>query len=175
MGSGAGLREAGVEPASAALLADARDRAATLLREAEEQDNELIEDARRNAEDLLARAREEGAAAGRAHAARDAGLDRAAARWQVLAAQRISYEELLRGVRSEVIALQGEQAYPELLQRLAAAARRDLGEDAELEIDPPGLGGVRARAGSRRVDYTLPSLADRCVQDLGPLLARLWA
>src|ERR1035437_5695471 len=72
------------------------------------------------------------------------------------------------------MALRGGRGYPELLQRLAAAARRDLGEDAEVEIDPPGLGGVRARAGSRRVDYTLASLADRRVEDLGPLLARRW-
>lgn len=175
MGSGAGLKNASVEPARAALLADARDRAARLLQQAEDQESELITHTRRDAGELIARAREEGACAGRTQAARDAGRDRAVARWELLAAQRAAYEELLRGVHSEVMTLREEPGHPALLQRLAAAARRDLGQDAEIEVDPPGLGGVRARAGSRQVDYTLASLAERCVRDLGPLLSRLWA
>ncbi len=166
---------ASVEPARAALLADARERAERLLQQAEEQARELIAQAQRDGEELIARAREEGLAAGRAQAARDAGLDRVLTRLEVLAAQRTSYEELRRRLSTEVMALREERDYAELLQRLAAAARRDLGDAAELEIDPPELGGVRARAGSRQVDYTLASLAERCLRDLGPALARMWA
>ena len=175
MGGGPGLNGASVKPASSALLADARERAEQLLQQAEEEAYERIAQAQRDAEELIARAREEGLAAGRARAARDAGRDRAVTRWEVLVAQRASYEELRRRVRSEVMALRDERGYPELLQRLAAAARRDLGDGAEIEIDPPGQGGVRARAGSRQVDYTLASLAEGCVGDLGPVLAQLWA
>jgi vacuolar-type H+-ATPase subunit E/Vma4 len=164
-----------VEPARDALLADARERARQLHEQAEEQARELIAQAHRDGEELIARAREEGFAAGRAQAAHDAGRERALARWEVLAAQRAVYDEVCRRARTEVMAVRDEPGYPELLERLSAAARRELGDGAELEIDPPGLGGVRARAGSRRVDHMLPALADRCVRDLGPALAQLWA
>jgi vacuolar-type H+-ATPase subunit E/Vma4 len=169
------LKTASVEPARAALLADARERAEQLLAQAEEQAREQVAQAQRDGEDLVERAREEGIAAGRAQAARDAGRDRTIARWEVLVAQRAAYEELRRRVRGEVMSLREEPGYEELLQQLAQAARRDLGEGAELEIDPPEHGGLFATAGSRRVDYTLTSLAERCVRDLGPALARLWA
>jgi vacuolar-type H+-ATPase subunit E/Vma4 len=164
-----------VEPARDALLADARERAQQLLEQAEEEARELIAQGQRDAEELIARAREEGLAAGRVQAARDAGREQALARWEELAAQRAVYDDVCRRARAQVMALRDEPGYPDLLERLAATARRDLGDGAELEIDPPGLGGVRARAGSRRVDYTLPSLADRCVRDIGPALAQLWA
>lgn len=175
MGGGPGLKQASVEPARAALLADARERAGQLLQQADEQARELIAQAQRDAEELLARAREEGLAAGRAQGARDAGRGQVLSRWEVLAAQQAVYEELRQRVHTDVMALREEPEYPELLERLAAAAHRDLGEGAELEIDPPGRGGVEARAGSRQVDYTLPSLAERCLQNVGPALARLWA
>jgi hypothetical protein len=61
------------------------------------------------------------------------------------------------------------------VRRCCAAARRDLGADAAVEVDPANAGGVRAACGSRRVDYTLPTLADRCLDDLGPALRRLWS
>jgi hypothetical protein len=175
MGGGPGLNDASVEPARAALLADARRRAGKLLQQADEQAREQVAQARRDAEALIARAREEGLATGRAQAAHDAGRERAVARWEVLAAQRAAYDELCRRVRTEVMALRVQDGYPELLERLAAAARRDLGDVAEIEIDPPADGGIRARAGGRQVDYTLASLAERCVRDLGPAPARLWA
>lgn len=175
MGGGPGLKEASVEPARDALLADARERAGQLLEQAEEQARKRLAQAQRDAQELIARAREEGLAAGRAQAARDAGRGRTLARWEVLAAQRAAYDELRRRARTEVMALRDERGYPELLERLAAAARRDLGDGAEIEIDPPAQGGVRARAGSRQVDYTLTALAERCVRDLGPALAQLWA
>lgn len=164
-----------VEPARDALLADARERARQLLEQADEEARELIAQAQRDAEELIARTRDEGLAAGRTQAAHDAGRERALARWEVLAAQRAVYDDTCRRARTEVMAVRDEPGYPELLERLTAAARRELGDGAELAIDPPGLGGIRARAGSRRVDYTLPALADRCVRDLGPALAQLWA
>jgi hypothetical protein len=168
------LKVASVEPARSALLADAQERAAQTLRQAHGQARQLIAQAQREADALVARAREEGRAAGRAQAAQDAGRERVLAHSEVLAAQRTAYDELRLRVRRAVMALREEPGYGQLLDRLAAAARRDLGAGAEIEIDPPEGGGVRARAGSRRVDYTLTSLAEGCVQELGPVLARLW-
>ena len=169
------MRRATLEPAREALLADARARAERLLAQAEQDADALLAGARREAEELIARARDEGRAEGRALAARDAGHERVVTRWEVLAAQRASYDELCRRARAQAIHLREERGYEELLRRLQAAARRDLGEDAEIELDPHGRGGVLAAAGSRGVDYTLAALAERCVQDLGPALARLWA
>jgi vacuolar-type H+-ATPase subunit E/Vma4 len=175
VGGGAGLREPSVEPARDALLADARERAEQLLKQADEHARGLIAQAQQDAEELIARARKEGLAAGRAQAAHAAGREQALARWEVLAAQRAAYDELRARVREEVMRLRDEPEYPQLLERLVAAARRDLGDGAQLEVDPPDQGGVRASAGSRRVDYTLTALAEACVQRLGPALEQLWA
>ena len=92
----------------------------------------------------------------------------------MLSARGALYEELGRRARAAVLDLRGEPGYEDLLARLAARARRELGDDAVLEVDPPDAGGVRARAGSRRVDYTLPALAAGCLESLGPRLRRLW-
>ena len=45
----------------------------------------------------------------------------------VLAARRELYDELRRRARTAVLSLRDEPGYQELLERLAAAARRDLG------------------------------------------------
>jgi vacuolar-type H+-ATPase subunit E/Vma4 len=163
-----------LEAARDALLGDAREAAQRRLDEAEAQARAHVEDARRQAADTIARARARGEAEGRVEAAHEEAQVRAFARMDVLAAQREAFDELGRRAREAALALRGEPGYAELLEHLVAAARRDLGEAAELEIDPPGAGGVRARAGSRRVDYTLPALADRCVAQLGGGVARLW-
>jgi vacuolar-type H+-ATPase subunit E/Vma4 len=163
-----------LDPAGEALLADARAQARRALEEADAECEERLADARRRAEELLAGARERGDAEGRVEADRQRALEGLLARTDVLAAQRRAYEELQARVRAAVLGLRGEPGYPELLERLAGAARRDLGDAAQLEIDPPDAGGVRGTAGSLHVDYTLVTLAEGCVRDLGPRLRRLW-
>ena len=158
-----------------ALVGDARAVADRERALAEADARERLAAARREAEALVARARELGEADGREQGAVDEGVARTLAHLDVLAARREGYDELRRRAREAVLELRDAPDHGELLDRLAAAARRDLGEDAELELDPPGLGGVQASSGSRRVDYTLAALADRCLEDLGPALARLWA
>jgi hypothetical protein len=157
-----------------ALLADARRRAEEIVAQAETQACEQLEPARRQADALVAAGRAHGEADGRLEAAREEAAARFSAHMTVLAEQRASYEELRRRARTAVLALRDDADYPELLERLAAAARRDLGDGAQLQIDPPELGGVLGSAGSRTVDYTLVALADRCIDDLGPRLATLW-
>ncbi len=145
-----------------------------MLAEADGECRERLADARRHADELVARARGQGEAEGRVEAEREQALEGLLARTDVLAAQRRAYEELQRRARVAVLGLRGEPGYPELLERLAAAARRDLGDGTRLEIDPPDAGGVRGTAGSLSVDYTLVTLADRCIRELGPGLRRLW-
>jgi hypothetical protein len=158
-----------------ALLDDARRGAEQVVAQAELEARERLDAARHAAGELVARARAEGEAEGREQAARlDAG-ERFSAHLQVLAARRASYDALLEQARAAALALRGDPSYPELLDRLGAAARRDLGAGAELTVDPPERGGVVARAGSREVGYTLVALAERCVAGLGPKVARLWA
>lgn len=157
-----------------ALLADAREEGERILGEARDEAEDRIAEARSQADQLVARARARGRAEGRVQAAHDAAMERASARFSVLSAQRRSYEELRTRARAAVLELRDQEGYAELVERLTASVRRDLGEGAEIERDPPG-GGVRASAGSRSVDCTLPTLARRCVDDLGVRLERLWA
>jgi len=164
-----------LDAARDALLADARARAAAELAAADAEADERIARARRQADEVIAQARARGEAEGRIAAARAAAVERSFARMEVLGAQREAHDRLRDGARSAALALRDAPDYPELLDRLMAAVRRDLGEDVEIERDPPGVGGVRGRAGTRQVDYTLIALADRCVDALGPRARRLWA
>jgi vacuolar-type H+-ATPase subunit E/Vma4 len=164
----------GVDDAREGLLAEARGDAARLLAEADASVEATLRRAREEAERVIERARDEGRAEGRIAAARQDAQLRMTDRLGVLAAQRASYDGLRERARRAALELRQEAGYGDLLDRLAAAARRDLGPDAELEVDPPDGGGVRARAESRRVDYTLAVLADRCIDELGPAARRLW-
>ncbi len=163
-----------IEVAGDALLADARTSAARIAEAADAEARERIEAARRAAAEITAQARARGVAEGRLAAAREAARQAALARTKALAAAGASYQELVLRVQAAVLDLRGEPGYADLLARLVAAARRDLGGDAELEVDPPDAGGVRARSGTRVVDYTLPALATGCLEALGPRLRRLW-
>jgi vacuolar-type H+-ATPase subunit E/Vma4 len=157
-----------------ALLDDARRHAEEIVAQAEADARERLEAARRDADELIARAHAEGEAEGREQAARAQAGERFAAHMQVLAARRASYDALRERARYAALGLREDPSYSHLLARLEAAARRDLGADAELTLDP-SRGGVIARAGSREVDYTLAALAERCVEELGAKVAALWA
>jgi vacuolar-type H+-ATPase subunit E/Vma4 len=164
--SGSALRTVVLRQAEAdaeAVLAESAHRAAVEL-----------DQARRAAGALVDRARVEGETAGALETARARAAARATAQRLVLDARREVFEELRRRCREAALALRRQEGYALLLDRLAGAARDQLGRDAEVDLDPPGAGGVRARAGARRVDYTLPVLVDRCLEDLGRELERLW-
>jgi vacuolar-type H+-ATPase subunit E/Vma4 len=160
--------------ASDALLADAREQADRMLAEADAEARETMARAREEADAIIARGRGEGRTEGRVAASREEAQAHMLARMEVLGARREAYDELRARARVAALALRDDPEYPQLLERLAAAARADLGADAELGVDPADAGGVRARQGSRRVDYTLAALAERCVAALGPEARRLW-
>jgi len=164
-----------VEPLRQAVLALARADAERIAAEAETRAGSMLAEAGAHADELVARARVQAEAAADAEAASERSRARSEARTLVLGARRAVYDELRREAHAGALALRGDPDYPALLDRLAAAAREALGEEAEVVLDPPGLGGVAARAGGRRVDLTLPTLVDRCLNDLGSELAELWA
>lgn len=164
-----------IDVARESLLADARGRAAMLLAEADAEAAERVERARSQAEEMIAEARRQGEIEGRVAAERAAAVEQSFTRMEVLAAQREARDELCRRARSAALALREAADYPQLLDQLEVAVLRDLGEGADVERDPPGVGGVRGRAGTRGVDYTLVALAERCVASLGPRVQRLWA
>ncbi len=164
-----------VEPLRRTLLEDARAEADRVLAGADERAAVKLAEANERGAALIARSRAEGEAiaslAGEGHHA----ASRRRARVLVLGAQRDLYEEFRRQALAAVHSLRADPRYPALLERLGATARSQLGEDCALELDPGDAGGVRASNGVRRVDYTLDALVQRCIEELGSEVERLWA
>jgi vacuolar-type H+-ATPase subunit E/Vma4 len=163
-----------LDPYREARLAEARQRADALVAAAQAEGAARIGEASQQGEALVRRAREEGMA----DAEHETGLEAARARWRmretVLRARREAYDELGRQVRTAALGLRTQPGYALLLRRLSALARRRFGSEARIERDPDGVGGVIAEADGRWVDYSLPALADRCLEDLGDAVERLW-
>lgn len=155
------LSAAEAEADSVALAAAAE--GATELSRAEAQVARALADARAEAQD----------AAGR-EAVRIVGRARSDARSVILRARRDVYDELCARVQGAALELRDDPAYGRLQERLQALATAQLGEDVTLDVDPPGLGGVRGLSGSRHIDLSLPALAERCLDSLGPQLESLW-
>lgn len=122
---------------------------------------------------LVARARTEGEAAAELEAVSALAEARRRARSLFLHAQREVYEDVRRQAHDGVQELRSTPRYDDLVERLAAHAQAVLGPDAEIERDPPE-GGVIARAGNRRLDYTLPVLVERCLARHAGAIERLW-
>ena len=163
-----------VERLHASFLARATEDAERTIAEAEDARRALLVDARRRAAEVVAAARAAGEADARLEAARTIGMARRRARAALLAARLALYEELRRQCLEAAAQLRTTPRYRSFLERLERAAYADLGEQAVVELDVLGVGGVVARAGSRVVDYSLPALVDRCVGLLGERVAELW-
>ncbi len=159
-------------------------RSSFLAQVAPETDREVAAAEARRTEQLAAaggaveKMHEQARAAGAEDAADDAKQLRAAAaldaRTRVLTSRRAVYDALRERALGAVLDTRTTPAYAELLARLTAAARADLGADAVLETDPDAVGGVLARRGARLVDYTLPALTDRCLGSLGAAVEAPW-
>lgn len=130
-------------------------------------------DARRRRDELVARAEAEGRATADELLTRDRARARRDAVAVVLAARRAALVAVRAHVGDAVGGLRSAADYPELLHALAARATARLGDGTHVECDPPG-GGVVATAGSRRIDYTLPALADRACDALGESIEAVW-
>lgn len=147
-----------------ARLEDAESRAAAIVRQSEDRAHERLE-----------RARAEGKSVAEREAARRLMQARRRTRGLVLRAQRAAYDRLLAGADAVARALPGEPVYADLERRLVEAAKATLGAEVEIVRNPDDVGGVRARAGSRSLDLTLPHLARRCVEHLGEKVTGLWS
>lgn len=145
----------------------------------------IREAARVRAEEVIAAARA-GAAAlvaeRRAAAERLADLEeherlaqaRAQASEMVLSAQRTVLVEARTAAQSAARHLVGDRRYAQLLDQLAADARRRLRNGDPVRIAAAAEGGFVASAGTRQIDYSLNAQVDRCLEAMGPELERLW-
>lgn len=164
---------AALGPVQSALMAEARANADAILGEAREQAERLRSEARARAERILADSRNEGEQQARAAVAARMARRRREARALILAAERDLHDELRRRCRDAARGLRAEPDYPRLRKRLTEHALAVLGSGATVEESPDG--GVVAHDGSRRLDLSLPTLADREVDRLGSEVMRLWA
>jgi vacuolar-type H+-ATPase subunit E/Vma4 len=157
-----------------AFLADSTELAQRAVAEARQADADRVEAARVRAEELMRAARPAGEAAVLPDVARIHAAAARHARQLLLGAQREVFEEFRREALRAALELRGSPSYPGLLDELSRRARTQLGEAAELDVDPAGSGGVIARDGDRRVDYSLPALVERCIAALGDRVEELW-
>lgn len=161
-------------PLRGALLAEAVADAERRRAEVEAEHAKRLADARAEADALVEQGRLEGRRAAKQEGARRRGAAYRRAREAQLAVQGALFEELRGRARAVVFELRADPTYPALLDRLAEAARAQLGTDAEIEADRVGAGGIVARSGMRSVDYTLPALVDRALADLDGEVEKLW-
>ena len=156
-----------------ARLEEARANAARLATESDSMAAARLDDASHAAVAIIAEAR----ASGAAQADREMAIARAHGQRRahriVLEARRKAYEDLGARVRAGALGLKSDATYPVLLDRLAQRSREQLGEGTSIDCDPAD-GGVVAGAEGRRVDYSLPALAERCLRGLGAEIEELW-
>lgn len=161
-----------LETLRAALVEEARREAAARVEAAERAAAERVALARAEAERLTEKARQEGREETARATRRLRSEARRRAREQVLRARRDAVERLRsRSVEQLRENVTGRTA-AELEQRLVRLARAQLGDDADIETGPGG--GLVARADGRRVDYRIPALVDRALEEMGEEVEDLW-
>ncbi|HEX6326396.1 MAG TPA: hypothetical protein VFZ72_07480 [Jiangellaceae bacterium] len=164
---------AALAPVQSKLHAQAEADARTTLDQARRQADRIRSDARARAAGILADSRAEGEEQARAAVAARVVRRRREARDVVLSVRRDLYDELRRASRDAARALRDSSDYPEILRRLTERAVAAMGPEAAVQESPDG--GVVAVAGSRRLDLSLPVLAEREMDRLGSEVERLWA
>jgi vacuolar-type H+-ATPase subunit E/Vma4 len=163
----------GLDPVREALLAQARRDADVLVQQAADRAEARVAEAEGEIEAQILRARAEGESAAELEAATELARAGRRARAHVLGAQRAVYDDVRRRAHDTARELRSSPGYPELVERLASRARAELGPEAEIERDPPA-GGVLARAGNRRLDYTLPVLTELALAEHAADIEELW-
>jgi hypothetical protein len=150
---------AALAPLREVLLRAARVEVARIVSNADASAHSAIATAEDQARDCRNAARQAGIADAADAIARDRARSRRAARTAELHADREVYQGLRTEVRMAAERIAAGDKYPALRATLVAAARRQLGSDAET-VDI-AEGGIVATAGNRRVDLSLALLADR--------------
>ncbi|GAA1510048.1 hypothetical protein GCM10009677_48710 [Sphaerisporangium rubeum] len=165
-------RKAALLPLEEELLRRAGRSAARTAERAGAEAASVVAAARQEAAALLSAARAEGEAEHAAYAVTVRAEVGRRRRRIVLVARREALEEFRRRARDDARSLRADPCYPALLRRLSQDVRRAAGDDLVVEEHPDG--GVVARGPGRRVDATLPVLADHMIDSLGGEVERLW-
>lgn len=163
---------AALAPIRAALHADAERESAQVWASAEAQVADLVESAHRESARIRADAVAEGAAVARGSAALRSARTRREAHELVLTRQNEVYAALVAAVDAAASALRADPRYRELLDRLTERARELLGPQAEVTESP--VGGIVAHHGSRRLDLSLPTIAETTLGTMAPEVSTLW-
>lgn len=163
-----------LEPVRRALLDDAADQAEALVAAASREVEDSIAEVERRCDEEVAEVEQRSASAARAGLDQRIADARADAHDAVLGARSRAHDHLVEAAHAAAIAMRDDPRYPALLDHLEAVAREQLGDDAVIDRDPTPDGGIVARLGSRRVDYSLPRLADRALDVLSDEVAGSW-
>lgn len=161
-------------PVADALLDDAEADAARLLDKARRDADSTRTSAQADVSQQLDRARDRAKTSARAHHQQLLTQARRQANAIIMEAQEAARVQLITQLRHDAMRLRDDPRYPQLLNGLEAAARRQLGPDTIITRDPTEAGGIIASDGDRNVDYTLPALAERALGSLGRRTAELW-
>jgi vacuolar-type H+-ATPase subunit E/Vma4 len=163
-----------LEPVRQALLADAAAQADALVAAAKREMEASNAEAEQQCDQEVAEVEQRSARAARANFDQRIAIARAQAHGAVLGARAHTHERLIEAAHAAAINMRSDPRYPALLDHFEAVAREQLGDDAVIERDPTHGGGIVAELGSRRVDYSLPQLADRALEVLADEVARSW-
>jgi vacuolar-type H+-ATPase subunit E/Vma4 len=164
-----------LEPVRATLLADANAEAERIVREATRSADRLVNQAEHDADAEVVEVERRGEASARALDDQHVARARDEAHSIIMRTQEIFHQQLAEAVRDAALDLRNDPRYPALLDHFADVARNQLGDAAIIERDPEPGRGIIAVAGTRRVDYTLPALADRALDALSDETAALWS
>lgn len=167
----AGESDSALEPVRLSLRT-AAERQATELRDgAGKQANELLAAARAEAAGILAAAAKDGEESARSEAALRSARARRQAHELVLTQRSSLRLEFHRRLREAVTGLTSDRRYAGLMKQLTEQCGELLGPDVVVSTSPDG--GVVAEAGSRRLDLSLPLLAEMTLDSM-PEVSELW-
>lgn len=156
-----------------ALLDEAQREARERLEQAKRDAQRKLDDARQKRDGLVEDARREGRESAERETRRRRSEARREARAKILRARREALEQLRDRTLDRLREKQGDGDYRRFMSRLEEIAREQLGDGARIEPDPD-TGGLIARCEGRVVDYRLPAVVDRALEDLGAELEALW-
>ncbi len=156
-----------------ALVTQARRESSVLEAEAERAAAERIESARSQAGRLTEQAQADGREQTERAVRRRLSSARRQGREVVLRAHRDALDRLRDRVVERLRDAEHASGCSRLLADLADRARGQLGAGAKVE-DDRAVGGFVARAGGRVVDYRLPEVVARVMEEMGDELEDLW-
>ncbi|MGN5733238.1 V-type ATP synthase subunit E family protein [Arthrobacter psychrochitiniphilus] len=165
------VSEAALAPVRQALRASAESQVAEFRNGALQEVSAILASAQAEAAQIVTNAAAAGAASARTEAALRSSRVRREAHELLLARQSSVIEELRHQLAGTASKLQSDPRYPELLARLRENCQDLLGP--EVSVSSSSDGGIIAVAGSRRLDLSLPVLAEMTLDSL-PEARELW-